>query len=521
MTRAIPRLLLALVLAGCAAIDLAKIERAESHALADPEATALGGMLAPAAAHHRGRSGFLLLDKGESSLLWRGALAEAAERTIDAQYYIWSDDNVGTIAAERLLDAAARGVRVRVLVDDFFQLTDPRHLAFLDAHPNVEVRLYNPAAARSPSMLVRVLSAYGDFARHNRRMHNKVYVVDNSLAIIGGRNVADEYFDMHAEFNFRDRDLLVAGPIVPQISESFDLYWNSIWSVPVSEIIAHDESAAERQAWYDGLRAYAADPVNFPDRFHPALAETRRRLAGVAEELIWARARLFYDLPGKNEDLARLDAYGLSGEALTQAALATRRELLAQTPYLVLLPGTFEVVDMLRERGVSIRVLTNSLASTDGVPPFSCYARQRQELLRRGVELYEMRPDGASQQLLMERLALAETRPRWSLHAKTAVFDREKVYVGSFNMDPRSTHLNTEIGVLIESPELAEQIAAIIEDEFSLENSWRLELGPDGALSWHTIRAGKPVTARDDPGKGLLDGLGLALVPLVLACDLV
>lgn len=521
MTQAIPRLLLALMLAGCATIDLTEIERVESRAIAEPETTALGKMLAPAAARHGGRSGFLLLDKGESSLLWRGALAEAAERTIDAQYYIWSDDNVGTIAAERLLDAAERGVRVRVLVDDFSQLTDPRYLALLDAHANVEVRLYNPSGTRTRSMLVRTLSAFGDFRRQNRRMHNKVYVVDNSLAIIGGRNIADEYFDMHARFNFRDRDLLVAGPMVPEISKSFDLYWNSIWAVPVSAITAIDSSAAERRAWYDGLRAYAADPANFPDRFHPALAETRRRLATVAEELIWARARLFYDLPGKNDDLERLDAYGLSGEVLTRAALATRRELLAQTPYLVLLPGTFEVVDTLREAGIRVRVLTNSLKSTDGILPFSCYARQRKELLRRGVEIYEMRPDGASQRLLMERLKLAETRPVWGLHAKTAVFDREKVYVGSFNMDPRSTHLNTEIGVLIESPQLAEQIAAIIEDEFSLENAWRLELGPDGALTWHTQTNGKPATARDDPGKGLFDALELSLIPALLSCELV
>ena len=519
--RLILTVLLGLWAWGCASVDLDRIERSESSALAKPEETRLGQMVAPSLAENPEKSGFRLLDRGLNSILWRGVLTDAAMHTIDAQYFIWRDDNIGILGAERLLRAANRGVRVRVLVDDFELLTDERYLALLDSHPNAEVRLYNPFGTRTSVRLVRMFSIFENFSRLNRRMHNKTFIVDNSLAIIGGRNIANEYFDMHASYNFRDRDLLAAGPIVPEISGSFDEYWNSKWAVPVHEITPIEISEEERATWYQGLHAYAEDPKYFPKRFHAELAVLRDKLPGVVGDLVWGEARLFYDHPGKNEDPDRFDAYGRSGELLTETALATERELLAQTPYFVMLPGTFEVVESLRQRQVDIRVLTNSLSSTDGIAPFACYARQRREILESGVDVYEMRPDAASQHLLMEKVIETEERPVWGLHAKTVVFDRRKVYIGTFNMDPRSTHLNTEIGVLIDSPALAEQVAEILEADMEPENAWHVTLDADGDPQWKSRRNGALLTASDDPDIDLLDEMKILLIPALFHCGLV
>ncbi len=381
----------ALVLTGCASLKSVdptasqQVDRTESQAIADPGGTTLGKRLQRLVRHQpAGQSGFLLLDKGEEALLWRGMLADQASHTIDTQYFIWYQDNVGKIAAERLLRAAERGVRVRVIVDEISLDADPRFLAWLNDHPQVEIRLYNPAGILgldTLGKLARLIGAGGDFPRLNRRMHNKTFIIDGSVAILGGRNVADEYYDLNRQFNFRDLDVLTVGPVVPAISRSFDEYWNDPWVVPLEAVVDLPITPAERAAYYQGLHQYAAQPENFPPRFNAGLAATADRFRGLkATDLHWGPARLIYDRPGKNPELDRYDAFGESGRQLTDLARGARREVLAATPYLIMLPGTFDLLEGLRDRDVRVAILTNSMAANDAVWVHSRYAFQRRRL---------------------------------------------------------------------------------------------------------------------------------------------
>lgn len=523
---------LALMLTGCAGLksgDPAAIPQAgrtEAHAIADPETTPLGKRVRHLVSHQpAGHSGFLLLDKGEEALLWRGMLADQATRTIDTQYFIWYQDNVGKIAAERLLRAAERGVRVRVIVDEISLDADPRFLALLNDHPQVEIRLYNPVGALgldTLGKLGRILGSLGDFSRLNRRMHNKTFIVDGSLAILGGRNVADEYYDLDQEFNFRDLDVLTLGPVVPQISRSFDEYWNDPWVVPLEAVVQVPITAAEREAYYRGLHQYAAQSENFPPRFDAGLAATTARFKGLrAADLAWGQARLIYDRPGKNPELDRYDAFGESGRQLTELARGARQEVLGATPYLIMLPGTFNLLEDLRARNVRVAIVTNSMAANDAIWVHSRYAFQRRRLLDMGIELFEYRGDAEDQPLLIERYARMPEKVPLVLHAKTLVIDRRLVYIGSFNMDPRSTHLNTEIGLVIESPALAQAVAALIERDMAPHNSWRLELTAEGKMEWVTRREGRLVRVEAEPDIGIGEALKFLLLALLPIGELI
>ena len=512
-------ILLAAVLGGCAVqpITLEEVARTASYAAIEPESSWLGREVARVAAAHEPKSGFHVLDLGEEALLWRGALVNRAERTIDAQYYIWSEDNVGTIAAERLLRAAERGVRVRVLVDDLPIATDPSFLAMLNAHQGIEVRIYNPSGVVGRRYVPKILTYLSDFQRLNRRMHNKALIVDGAVGVLGGRNVADEYYDMHSDSNFRDRDVLTVGPVVGQMEQAFDRYWNSVWAVPVETFVRAEQSDAERALYYEGLHAYARDPSHFPERFNEALDRTDARLRELETTLVWGEARLIYDIPGKNDDPQRIDAYGEMGRQLTAVVSEARQEILAETPYLALMPGTVAVVRSLRARGIRMRILTNSLASTDEPFAFSRYAMQRGELLRLGVELHELMPRPAYHGEIVTRLPRIQQTARLRLHAKTMVIDRRTVFVGSFNMDPRSTHLNTEMGVLVDSPQLAEELAAVIERDMDPHNSWTVALAAGGGVVWTWVSDGQPQMTSQEPeasAAALLELLFFSLLPI-------
>ncbi len=504
------------IFVSCGTVPIDHAAKVPSKAIETPHKTFLGRLFTPIANNYPGQSGFLLLEKGEDALLWRGALTDVATSTLDAQYFIWEDDNVGTIAAERLLRAAERGVRVRVLLDDLLLNTQPEYLALLDAHPKIEIRVYNPVGSGYGPDRIRKQSVLRDFKHLNRRMHNKVFIADSSIAIIGGRNIADEYFDMSTEFNCRDREVLAVGPIVQDITTSFDDYWNSRWSATVTQFIS-TTADEEQQRYYEELHQYAADPENFPLRFYGELNTIKERLLQLSERLIWGKAILIYDIPGKNDDPDRLDAFGRSGEALTRIALQSQQEILSETPYLFLMPGTFNIIDELRKRDVRIRILTNSLASTDNVIAFSGYFKQRQMILKAGVELYELKSEPELRESVIQRYALLENKPPLALHAKTAVFDRQVVFLGSFNLDPRSTHLNTEIGVLIYSDELAQQVAEIIEQDMRPENSWQVLLVNENDLAWVSRHNGKEVRLSKDPEAGIVKSMQLrfySLLPL-------
>lgn len=466
----------------------------------------------------REESGFILLDGGEEALLWRGLLADRATRTIDAQYFIWSQDNVGTIAAERLIQAADRGVRVRVIVDELTLNANPKFLTLLDGHQNVEIRLYNPSGSIGMGGVGKLIRILSDFHRLNRRMHNKAFIVDGSFAIIGGRNIADEYFDLDARLNFRDLDMLAIGPVVPDISKCFDEYWNSKWVISIKEVLEIEYLPEDQRKYFRDLHEYALQEKNFPPRFNKELEILSKKFDSIGHsELEWGVARLIYDAPGKNLQINRLDAFGESGEQLTDFALGARKNIIVETPYLVLLEGTFHVLEALRNRDVKITFITNSLAATDAIWVHASYAFQRRKLLGLGINVFEYRADPDDREHFVDNYELKNKNMVVSIHAKTMVIDDKSIFIGSFNMDPRSTHLNTEMGLIIDSPDLAKKVTNRLKMDMAPQNSWRLSLSEDGRTQWTTEKEGRPVIEDYEPdvsiGKGLLF-LPLAVLPI-------
>jgi len=501
ITRTLYGLLLMLIISGCSSVPKLDQHPAPpaSFALKQVTEAFLGQLAESLEDRNEDKSGVLLLDKGEEALLWRGALVDQAEKSIDIQTFIWANDNVGTIAAERILRAAKRGVRVRVLVDDFMLSADKQHLLWLDAHSNVEIRIYNPLAAPNSSIMSKVLSMFSNWAKSHRRMHNKLFVVDNSFAIAGGRNIADDYFDMSEHSNYRDRDVLVTGRVIPALSGSFDTYWNSRWAVPLQQLAADPTSAADRKAYYLGLQAYAKDPKNYPPRFKAGVEATTLQLGNIEGLLTWGRVEMFADMPGKNTRLDEMAGYGVTGRILTETAANTREEILAETPYFIPMMGTMQLFDDLKRRGVKVSILTNSINSTDNYPAFAGYVKKRKMILDAGVNLYELRADPESIKSLIDRYELISDDAIMGLHAKTAVFDRKRVFIGSFNLDPRSTHLNTELGLLIHSKPFAKQVADSILDDMTQKNSWHVTHEPTQGITWRTNRAGELIETEREP----------------------
>lgn len=420
---------------------------------------------------HPGQSGAYVLESAEEALLARAWLADHAERSIEVQYFIWSTDNIGILAAEALLRAAERGVRVRVIVDALLLDAPDRSLLALARHPKVEVRIYNPR---------RFWSVLTDFRGLNQRMHDKTLVVDGKVAITGGRNMAAEYYDYNHEYNFRDRDVLLLGKVAGDVRASFERFWASELSVPVEDLYAGLALDAEATAAvYRDLHAYARDPANFAPEVRGAIAATPEAFPRIAAAIAWGAVEFIADRPGKNE------ARGLGGGGETTAALArlvtgARRSVVIQSPYLVLSDAALEVFRDLRKRGVGVRVSTNSLASTDNVQAFSGYRNQRRELLAMGLQVFEYRPDAQ-----VQRLAAPKAKaPVFALHAKTLVVDSQAVYIGTFNLDPRSENLNTEVGVILRDARLARAVEAAIETDMRPENAWNAATdSPDSQVS--------------------------------------
>ena len=433
-----------------------------------------------------GLTGSLVLERGEHALLARAWLVDNARRSIEVQYFIWSTDNIGILASEALLRAAQRGVAVRVLVDDLLVDAPDETLLALAQHPNVDIRIYNPMHSVGVPWYRRLWNLLTDFRGANQRMHDKTLIVDGELAITGGRNMADEYFDYDQSYNFRDRDALVIGAVVPAMRASFERFWTSPLAVPVEQAIEQggDTEAriddAEAQRVYGVLAAYAAAPANFAPEVRAAIDAIPDDFAELAAGLAWGHVDFINDEPGKN-----LGSEGLAGGGLSTAALAAllataEREVLIQSPYVVLSEAAFALFRELKARGVQIRISTNSLASTDNLQAFSGYFDLREELLEAGIEVFEYKPDPAVQAEIMARYAVPRaTTPVFAVHAKTLVVDRRVVYVGTYNLDPRSENLNTEVGVVIHDAAQAAAVAAAIDTDTLPANSWSAAEGAD------------------------------------------
>jgi putative cardiolipin synthase len=475
-------LLLAAVLAGCAAqrFEPPAPLPVRSALPPQPDDAFVSIESALLDAHGAGTSGFELLDRNEDGLRWRLALLDSARHSIDAQYYLWYGDASGLLMLARLLDAADRGVKVRLLLDDInallrdagtIKLRD-QGIALLESHPNIEIRLFNPWSRRG--LAGRAGEALGDMKRLNQRMHHKQLIVDNRAVIVGGRNIGDEYLGLHEEFNFHDLDVLGIGPVARMASGVFDMFWNTDWVLPASAIVAEVTAAAAERAGADmtarlvtakSLQGFAVEPQDWT---HEIEALSSRLHAGTCE--------LLTDVPA---------AGGITHEmrqAMNDLAAGARRELLIVNAYIIPVDETIERMRNLGSRGVRIRILTNSLASHDVPAVNSHYKQWRDDILAAGAELYEVRPDAAIQARISDT---PPVRARFmGLHSKAMVIDRERSYIGSMNFDPRSAAINTEMGVEIESAGLADELARLIERDMEPANSWQLRLNDAGKVIW-------------------------------------
>lgn len=501
-----------LALIGCSTLPK-DFKAAPSYAVPHDTSTALGRAFP---ARKDNKSGFLVLNTGRQAFLARVALADSAEKSIDAQYFIWAGDTVGIILIERLLEAADRGVRVRLLLDDLTSHGADIGLSALDHHPNIEIRLYNPLGRRYYSRIFRTMATAFHAGRMTHRMHNKVYVIDNQVAIVGGRNIADEYFGVDEDSNFRDMDLLAVGTVVPEISETFDNYWNSPWSVPLEVFKIRTPSEKKlRKEMQKIEREFGQKVKNFPypldfdkEKVLPTLQELRAHL-------IWAPAEIVSDPPDKAWAKAgRASDQSVVVSRLRQVAEETKKEMLIVSPYLILSKEEIEGLGKVVEKDISVKILTNSMMSTDALPVVAVYRETRKDFLKHGVRLYETRPDADVRKV---HISSDKKRARLSLHGKVTVFDRRDVFVGTFNIDPRSQYLNTEVGLLVRSAELGEQVATDLEEDLKPTNSWALSLSEKNKVVWTGQRDGKELHLTSEPDASVFKRFAawfLSLLPI-------
>lgn len=418
------------------------------------------------------KSGFLLLDRNDEDLQWRLAIIDSARISLDLQTYLWARDFSGRLIASRMQAAADRGVRVRLLVDDFLTRGSDRVIAALDQHPNIEIRIWNPGKRRQ---LGRNLEYLVRIRELNHRLHNKLLIADNRVVISGGRNIADAYYGLSESYNFFDLDLLGVGPFVPPTSKMFDRYWNSAQAVPGRNL--HGRATPEDIARFTAQRRRLLEESPLSEIIPLDPQSWDERLADGIAQMVPGDAEVIYDKPGEREP---------SQDALVGLQRFFRRaqkEVQVANPYLV--PGEpfFQGAAKLEERGVDMAIITNSLGSTNQTIVHAAYARARLPMLEAGVDVFEMKYHGAIQ----SELDTAPIESDWvGLHAKAAVLDREHVFIGSFNFSPRSRNLNTEMGILVHSPEFGAQMGALMDRIMSPDNAWQLRLDEDSNLAWES-----------------------------------
>lgn len=479
-------LILAHVAAGCASVPLDR-PKSMSHSNADNSGTAYGQLMSGWQALHDGKSGFFPFVLGRDALGARLEIAEKAEQSIDLQYFLMKDDEAGAVMSKALWRAAERGVRIRFLLDDVFTTAPDRSLLALNEHPRIEIRLFNPVSRRG----LHALNFVGHFRRANRRMHNKSFTADNAISIVGGRNIADEYFQLEADAAFSDFDILAFGPVVQEVSASFDTYWNHSLAIPINQLTMH---AHDRQGSTPKSRhtSDASEQEQEQKIYDQAVGKGLiHRLATGEEELFVARGRVIADDPEKLQNAVGTDQMRLATE-LGSILSEAQRELIFISPYYV--PGNdgVEFLERLIAKGVRAVVVTNSLASTNHIPVHSAYSGYRKKALRAGIELYEVRANAGG------AIATEGTPSHLTLHTKLIVIDRRYLFVGSPNLDPRSLEINAEMGLMIDSRELSELVAAGLFSD--LPNvAYRVALSERGTLEWHSDRDKHPSTIKSEP----------------------
>jgi putative cardiolipin synthase len=495
---------LGLVLTACAG-SLPEVERPATLAFADTAGTTFGQQAAGLTAAHPGKTGVHLLGSPRRAFATLLGLAAGAERSLDLQYYSWHDDETGWLLLEAVNAAADRGVRVRLLLDDLHTIGLDRALVALDAHPSIEIRLFNPFPAR----YMRLVDLVRDFTGSNQRMHNKAFIADNQVAVMGGRNIGDGYFGFRSVIDFVDLDLLAVGPLVETVSAQFDDYWNSAYAYPAAAIIDPFVPPG------DGYLGRRFTRLHDKPGVAPYLASLDPAILAApldALELHWGEARLVVDPPTKiaGDDAEAAARQGI--RALVAAIGVPERRLDIVSAYVVMREDWIEVFGGLVDSGVELRILTNSLAGIDVMIAHSGHLARRRQLLLEGVEVWEMKPDAADPYL--GEPATGPPGSGGSLHAKAAAIDGERLFVGSLNLDLRSAYLNTEMGVVIDNPELAQALHDVFDQRLA-ELAYRVTIAEDGSLVWTETTAEGEVRYETEPRVGPLRWFGAGIVALL------
>ncbi len=459
--------------------------RTVSKVIRDGSHTTLGKRFDPVVKKHPGESGVILLGQGRDAYVARAVLARLAEKSIDVQYYMWHQDTVGRLLIKELLAAADRGVRVRILIDDMYGEDGDKTWSALNAHPNMEVRLYNPFA-RGRSKNLQFIT---QLKRVNHRMHSKTYTVDNKASIVGGRNIGNEYFDADTDVAFSDLDALTIGPVVPEVSDQFDEYWSSRHSYPVSTLVAGVEGKEVPANAVGKLRSDLAKFYKEKQTSDYVQAvknsDFANALRNKSAKFSFSRAKIIHD---SAEKMTKSDPNWKEELLMSQLApyiKQAKKEFILVSPYFV--PGKkgADAICRLSEKGVKVKILTNSLASNDVTAVHAGYIRHRKQLLRCGVELYELNEQ--LKQVEEKRFTWLPGLSKSSLHAKTLTIDKKMMYVGSFNFDQRSLNLNTEIGILFHNPKIAGRASKKFDDNIN-KVAFKVELVKgtfgQGSLRW-------------------------------------
>ena len=477
-------------ISGCASIDF-DYPRTESTALANTADTSLGEKIAQLSASHAAdHSGFYTFPDGIDALTARLVLAERAERTIDTQYYLIKTDTTGTAFLDALLRAADRGVRVRLLVDDVFTKGYDGGMAALDSHPNFEIRIFNPFYRGAAG---RAWSGLTDLSRVNRRMHTKTFTVDGQVTVLGGRNIADEYFGAREDAKFGDLDVVGVGRIAAEVSAMFDSFWNHETALPVPAF-AHmpEDPGAELESLRERL-VKARERIKQTTYAEAVRATALEFMEADSGALEWAPYRLVYDSPDKGIRSKDGPTVAIT-QPLVEALQSARRELIIVSPYFVPRKTGVEFLSRLQASGIDITVITNSLAANNQVTVHGGYAPARKPLLRNGVRIYEVRPDAdvAGSEIV------AASGAKATLHTKAFLVDRERAFIGSFNFDPRSANLNTESGVIIESDVLGASFGGAFDKGIAAQ-TYEVFLNDDGKLRWRGFDDGNEVIFKKEP----------------------
>lgn len=465
---ALPGLLVLALALGTGCTTVQPVEKPTEAALA-PAATGFWNTLEGSFPGDR----FQLLDTGDQALEWRLRAIASATTSIDLQTFLWLGDGTGMTVLGAMLDAADRGVKLRILLDDSFTVGEGQAIAAFAAHPNVEFRIYNPFGERPDSLVLRQVENFGDFSRVDHRMHNKSMVVDGHATIVGGRNIADEYFGRHSQSNFRDLEVVGFGPVAQRIAATFDQFWNSPWAIPAEDLLGPAPAGEQLDALAATIRQAAIHSV--PE------TESQRLDAwnAMLQQAIPARAEILTDRPAESDPATELPNQ-LSAQLMGHMDEADT-ELVLISAYLVPTDDLADAIRRAEERGVSVRILTNSLRSNNHTAAHSAYRRYVHRLVSSGADLHEVR-------------ALAKDRSKYmlspvdqkelGLHAKAILIDDDKSFVGSANLDPRSLELNTEMGLLIHSEAFNRSLRAALDIDFHPRNAWHLQETDAGKLRW-------------------------------------